>query len=294
MGVDAEHPGDTTLEREIVGLDALEFPFDERKSWSRRLWNAMWPTLLAVVGFFAVWQCVVWVGWRPRHMVPSPDRVLLHLLDLGTSARFWSATMTTTARAFTGFGLAMTIGTALGVLVSGSRVVRRSLGSLIAGLQSMPSITWFPAAILVFDRSEAAILFVVVLGASPAIANGLINAVDHIPPILLRAGHVLGARGVARFWHIVLPAALPGYLAGLKQGWAFAWRSLLAGELLVIIEARPALGSQLQVARELSDAPGLFALMIVILLIGVLVDGLLFATLERRVRRQRGLMEVDR
>jgi NitT/TauT family transport system permease protein len=103
---------------------------------------------------------------------------------------------------------------------------------------------------------------------------------------------VLGARGLASLRHVVLPAALPGSVAGLKQGWAFSWRSLMAGELLVIIETRPALGSQLQFARELSDAPGLLALMLVVLLIGILVDSLVFAAIEQRIRRRRGLVEV--
>ena len=156
----------------------------------------------------------------------------------------------------------------------------------------MPSIAWFPFAILLFKLSEGAILFVVVIGASPSIANGLINGIDHIPPLLLRAGRVLGARGLASLRHVVLPAALPGYVAGLKQGWAFSWRSLMAGELLVIIETRPALGSQLQFARELSDAPGLIALMLVVLAIGILIDSLVFAAIEQRIRRRRGLVEV--
>jgi NitT/TauT family transport system permease protein len=171
-------------------------------------------------------------------------------------------------------------------------VLRRAFGSFITGLQSMPSIAWFPFAILLFELSESAILFVVVLGAAPSIANGLVNGIDHIPPLLLRAGRVLGARGLASLRHVVLPAALPGYVAGLKQGWAFSWRSLMAGELLVIIETRPALGSQLQFARELSDAPGLIALMGVVLAIGILIDGLVFAGIEQRIRRRRGLVEV--
>ena len=106
---------------------------------------------------------------------------------------------------------------------------------MITGIQTMPSIVWFPLAIVLFAKSEAAILFVVVLGASPSIANGVISGVDHIPPMFLRAGRVLGARGAATYRHVVIPAALPAFVAGLKQGWAFAWRSLLAGELLVII-----------------------------------------------------------
>ncbi len=281
-----------SLEQEIEGLDALDAPFVERERRLGRAWGAAWPKLAAVGSVLAVWQIIAWTGWRPDYVLPGPGRVFSELGDLLGTAKFWSAVATTLRRAATGFALAIAIGTALGVAVSRSRILRRAFGSFITGLQSMPSIAWFPFAILVFKLSESAILFVIVLGASPSIANGLVNGIDHIPPLLLRAGRVLGARGLASLRHVILPAALPGYVAGLKQGWAFSWRSLMAGELLVIIETRPALGSQLQFARELSDAPGLIALMIVVLLIGILVDGLVFAAVEKRIRRRRGLVEV--
>jgi NitT/TauT family transport system permease protein len=132
-----------------------------------------------------------------------------------------------------------------------------------------------------------------VLGATPAITNGLLNGIDHIPPLLLRAGRVMGARGMRLYRHVVLPAALPGYLAGLKQGWAFAWRSLMAGELLVVIANRPSLGATLQFSREFSDAEGLLAVMIVILAIGIVVDLLVFRGLERAVLRRRGLAQPE-
>src|SRR5262249_58847766 len=148
-----------------------------------------------------------------------------------------------------------------------------------------PSVAWFPFAILLFQLSEAAILFVVVIGASPSIANGLIHGIDHVPTPLLRAGRMLGARGLASLWHVVLPAALPDYVAGLRQGWAFASRSLMAGELLVIIASRPAIGSQLHFAREPSDAPALIALMLVLLAIGVLIEGLGLGSVARSLPR---------
>jgi NitT/TauT family transport system permease protein len=281
-----------SLEAEIEGLDALDVPFIEPAPRLRSAWNAAWPKLVAAALVLVLWQLVVWSGWRPSYVLPGPGRVFTELAELIPTAKFWSAVATTLRRAATGFALAVAIGTALGVVVSRSRVLRRAFGSFITGLQSMPSIAWFPFAILLFELSESAILFVVVLGAAPSIANGLVNGIDHIPPLLLRAGRVLGARGLASLRHVVLPAALPGYVAGLKQGWAFSWRSLMAGELLVIIETRPALGSQLQFARELSDAPGLIALMGVVLAIGILIDGLVFAGIEQRIRRRRGLVEV--
>ena len=119
----------------------------------------------------------------------------------------------------------------IGLAVSQIPLLRRAIGSMIAALQTMPSIVWFPLAILLFQLSETAIFFVVVLGAAPSIANGLISGVDHIPPFWLRAGKVLGARRSSAWRHVVIPAAVPTYIAGMKQGWAFAWRSLMAGEL---------------------------------------------------------------
>jgi NitT/TauT family transport system permease protein len=163
---------------------------------------------------------------------------------------------------------------------------------MITGLQTMPTIAWFPLAILLFGLNESAILFVVILGAAPAIANGVISGVDHIPPLLLRAGRVLGARGLSAYRHVVIPASLPGFVAGLKQGWAFAWRSLMAGELLVIIAKKPSLGVRLEFARQNADAPALMAAMVVILIIGIMVDSLFFGRLERTIRRRWGLIDA--
>jgi NitT/TauT family transport system permease protein len=246
--------------------------------------------MAAIAIFGTVWQLIVASGWKPTYVLPPPGEVLGRLAGQIGTVTFWHAVGITMQRAALGFAAAVGIGTVLGLGVSQSRIVRTAVGSMITGFQSMPSIVWFPFAILLFGLTETAILFVIVLGAAPAIANGLIAGVDHIPPILLRAGRILGAKGPSAWRHVVLPAALPTYLSGLKQGWAFAWRSLMAGELLVIIAERPSIGVRLQFARELSDAAGLQAMMIVVLFIGLLVDGLFFGTLDRAVRRNRGLL----
>lgn len=276
-------------ETALAGLDALEV-VEPRQRLAPRIWATVWPKALAVFLLLGSWQLVVWSGWRPRHVLPGPTDVIPRLFENLISGTLLSAVATTMGRALTGYGLALLIGLAVGIAAAGSKTLRSGIGSLITGLQTMPSIAWFPLAILLFKLSEAAILFVVVLGAAPSIANGLLSGVDHVPPLLRRAGRVLGASGVSLYRHVVLPAALPGLVAGLKQGWAFAWRSLMAGELLVIIASRRSLGVELQFARELSDARGLLAAMLVILMIGILVDGLVFGTLERGIRRRRGLL----
>jgi NitT/TauT family transport system permease protein len=254
----------------------------------RTAWAWTWPKALAIMLVLAVWQVVVWSGWRPVYVLPSPAETLQTLWQMLGTERFWSALQTTMIRAVMGFALALVIGTTIGILVARITPLRLAVGSLITGLQTMPSIAWFPFAILLFGLNEQAILFVVVLGAAPSIANGVISGIDHIPPAFMRLGHVLGAGTVSLYRDIALPAAMPAYVAGLTQGWAFAWRSLMAGELLVIIAEKPSLGASLEFARQFSKAPLLLATMLVILILGMLVDGL-FSSYSRRIRRRRGL-----
>ena len=279
-------------EQELAGLDALETVVEPTPSFASRAWAMLWPKLMAIVIVVGGWQLVVMSGWKPEFILPSPFTVFDRLWQDMQTSEFWNAINVTMQRAVKGYALALIIGVALGLAVSRSRVLRAAVGSLITGLQTMPSVAWFPLAILLFKLSEAAIMFVIVLGAAPSIANGLIHGVDHVPPIMLRAGRVLGAKGISAYRHVILPAALPSFTAGLKQGWAFSWRSLMAGELLVIIAKSKSLGFLLASNRELVDAPGLMATMIVILAIGIIVDALFFAQIERRLRHRWGLDET--
>ena len=278
------------LAAEIAGLDALEAHLGTHPSRARRLWSALWPKLAAIVLALAVWQAVVWSGWKDDYVLPGPGKVLPALGDLVGSGKFWRAVGITMRRAVTGYALALVIGSVIGLAVARVRLLRSAVGALITGLQTMPSIAWFPLAILLFGLTERAIMFVVVLGAAPSIANGLIGGVDHVPPLMVRAGRMIGAKGVGLYRHVVLPAALPTYVAGLKQGWAFAWRSLMAGELLVIVANRPSIGDQLQFAREFSRSDQMLALMIVILVIGIVVDTV-FGRVDLMIRRRWGLID---
>jgi NitT/TauT family transport system permease protein len=274
---------------EFSGLDALDFPVTQRSARSRRIWRSLWPKLLASAIFFLGWQCLVWSGWRPEYLLPGPTEVVPTLFDnLDTLI---GAAGTTLWRAVEGFLLAIVIGVVIGGFVSRVSVLRAAIGSMITGIQTMPSVAWFPLAIALFKLSEGAILFVVVLGAAPSIANGLISGIDNIPPLLVRAGRALGARGFGAFRHITLPAALPSFVGGLKQGWAFAWRSLLAGELLVLIPGKHSLGEQLEVNRTFGDYRGMLATMMVIFVIGVAADALLFGAADRAIRRRYGLID---
>ncbi len=290
MGV-VDVPADDRVTAELTRLDTLEqAERGTRRSAARRTWSAAWPKLTAVVIFLSAWQLIVWSGWKADYILPGPTTVIPRFSEELGQVETWKAIRTTLRRAAIGFSLALLIGTVVGLGVARWRLLRTAVGSMITGIQTMPSIVWFPLAIVLFNKSEAAILFVVVLGASPSIANGVISGVDHIPPLFVRAGKVLGARGIATYRHVIVPAALPSFVAGLKQGWAFAWRSLLAGELLVIIAEKPSIGSRLEFERQFADYPGLIAMMLIVFLIGVIVDALCFGSLERSIRRRRGLL----
>jgi NitT/TauT family transport system permease protein len=259
-------------------------------------WQSLWPKAAAVALALAIWQLVVWSGWKPNYLLPGPGTVmrrLVHNLFGGNpvSGHLVKATSVTLRRAVTGYVMALVIGTILGVAIAQSRILRAALGSLITGFQTMPSVAWLPLAVVLFQLSERAILFVLLIGATPSIANGVVSGIDNVPPLLLRAGRVLGARGYAKYRHVVLPAALPGFVAGMKQGWAFAWRSLMAGELIVTIAHRPSLGGTLENASGQNDYVGLMAAMVVILVVGLLMDALVFGRLERTVLRRRGLAQ---
>jgi NitT/TauT family transport system permease protein len=277
-------------EEKLAWLEAQEVaqPDEQR---SRRLavkaWNALWPKVLAIAIVLAVWELIHLSGWK-KLIFPAPGPTLANLWDQAQTAQFWQAIATTGERAVIGFALAVLIGGVIGALVSRIAPLRAAVGSLITGLQTLPSIAWFPFAIILFGISTTTILFVIVLGAAPSIANGLIAGVDYTPPLLLRAGKMMGLRRLSLYRHLILPASLPAFVAGLKQGWAFAWRSLVAGELLVVIANHPSLGVLLSTYQDQADMESATSIIIVILILGIIVD-MLFGVADRAIRRRWGL-----
>ena len=272
-----------------AGLDALEVPVAPRVTRGRRIWRAAWPKLLAIAIFLGFWQFLIWIEWKPSFAFASPADTFQSLADNWSiiSEAMW----TTLWRGIQGYTIAIVIGVAIGAAVARIPVLRAAIGSMITGLQTMPSVAWYPLALLLFKLSEGAIFFVIVIGAAPSIANGLISGVDNISPVLLRAGKVLGAERLDSFRYVILPAALPSFVGGLKQGWAFAWRSLLAGEIIGGISGY-SLGQQLAANRDNADAAGVQAVMIVLFTIGVLVDVLVFGFAERKIRKRYGLVDA--
>ena len=276
----------------LAGLDRLEVPQVRGSAGSRakRIWGALWPKLLAIGIVLAVWELVYLSGWKSAAILPGPAAVFSDLWAQLHTALLWQAIATTLRRAVIGFGLAIIIGVVVGALVSRIKPLRAAVGSMITALQTMPSIAWFPFAIIFFGVNTAAILFVIVLGAAPSIANGLITGVDYTPPLLLRAGRTMGLGRIAMYRHLILPASLPSFVAGLKQGWAFAWRSLMAGELLVIIMGQPSIGVLLSTYQDQSAMASTISIMIVILVLGLVVDTI-FTRIDTTIRGRRGMLD---
>jgi NitT/TauT family transport system permease protein len=252
-----------------------------------RPWRVLWPKLLAIALVIVIWELIHLTGWK-KFVFPGPGVTLTNLWDQAHTGLLWHAIGTTLERAVIGFALAVLIGVVVGALVSRIPPLRAAVGSMITGLQTMPSIAWFPFAIILFGETTSAILFVIVLGAAPSIANGLIAGIDYTPPLLLKAGTLMGLRRLSLYRFLILPASLPTFVAGLKQGWAFAWRSLLAGELLVLIANQPSIGVLLAADQDQTDMPSTIAIMIVILIIGICVDSV-FGITDRAIRRRWGL-----
>ena len=273
-----------------AGLDALELgPVEARPSWWRRAVSSALPPLLALVAIVGVWQLVV--STRHPDNLPSPDAVWTSLTEQWNLGRIQEAVRTSLQRGGLGFLLSVAIATPVGLLLARVRVLRRAFRPLISGLQSLPSVAWVPLAILWFGLEERALYFVILMGAIPSIINGTISGIDQVPPLFQRVGQVLGARGLSLARHVLLPAALPGYLGGLKQGWAFSWRSLMAAELIVNSgDLGLGLGQVLDQSRTLGDVPGVLVGILSILVVGIAVELFVFDPLERHVLKQRGLL----
>ncbi|MEV6260779.1 ABC transporter permease [Streptomyces sp. NPDC051784] len=274
-----------------AGLDALDAVQVRRTPTREILLNKVLPPVVAVVLVILVWQLLVWAKVTDDYKLPPPGAVWDSLTDMWLQGTLLEVIWTSVSRGLFGFVMAVAIGTPLGMLVARVKVVRAAIGPILSGLQSLPSVAWVAPAIIWLGLDDSTMYAVILLGAVPSVANGLVSGVDQVPPLFLRAGRTIGATGLRGTIHIVLPAALPGYLAGLKQGWAFSWRSLMAAE---IIASSPdlglGLGQLLENGRNNFDMPGIFLAILLILFVGIAIDLLIFSPLERRVLRSRGLL----
>ncbi len=274
-----------------AGLDALETSAASRTSRARKVFAATWPPLIALAMLIGLWQLAFAAHLKPAFALPSPASVWSSLVEQTRNGTLPHAVWTSLRRGGLGFLASLAIGTPLGLLIARVRPVRRAIGPLVSGLQSLPSVAWVPAAILFFGFSESLIYAVMLLGAVPSIANGMVSGIDQVPPLYTRVGRVLGARGLTAARFVLLPAALPGYVGGLRQGWAFSWRSLMAAELVAQSpDLGLGLGGLLDLGRQNIDMPLVFVGIIAILFVGIAVELCVFAPLERRVLRRRGLL----
>ena len=287
-------PDDTPIDYRLDNLKELEAGLDHLQEATAPARPPVATRLLLPLGTLAallsLWQLLAWFASPRVDLVPGPIEVLGTAAGLLADGRLAEAVATSLQRGVLGFLLALGIGTPLGLLLAASPLLRRGVGPLVSGLQVLPSVAWVPAAIIWFGLTDSTVYFVVVMGATPSIINGLLSGVDTVPPQYRRLGTVLGASRIQALLRIVLPAALPGYLAGLKQGWAFSWRSLMAAEIIAVGGSIGfGLGSLLQQGRDLSSMAVVSCAILAILVVGIVIELLVFAPAERRLLRRRGL-----
>ncbi|KUO19068.1 ABC transporter permease [Streptomyces dysideae] len=275
-----------------AGLDALESSVTGRTPFRQTFTQKILPPLLAIAVVLAVWQGLVTfkIVDDPSRL-PSPGAVWDVVHQSWLEGTLLGYIWTSVSRGLLGFLFALAIGTPLGLLVARVKFVRAAIGPILSGLQSLPSVAWVPPAVIWLGLNNQMMYAVILLGAVPSIANGLVSGVDQVPPLFLRAGRTMGATGMKGTWFITLPAALPGYVAGLKQGWAFSWRSLMAAEIIASFpDLGVGLGQLLENGRNASDMAMVFEAILLILVVGIAIDLLIFSPLERWVLRSRGLL----
>ena len=242
--------------------------------------------LIFAAGVLVLWETLALLKVWPPYLFPTPQGVAESLWDGFKDHSLWIGIGVSMRRVVIGYVISVILGILLGMLLATNKFLEDTLGRVILGLQSLPSACWVPIALLWFGLSETAIIFVTITGSLLAVTQSTKAGFDNVPRILSMAGRNLGAKGPQMFWHVMLPASLPYLLDGLRQGWAFAWRSLITGEMIYISLG---LGQILMTGRDLNDINLVVAVMILIALLGYAVDGILFRRLDISIRNNWGL-----
>lgn len=250
--------------------------------------HSYFKPLLGWAALFLTWEITVRLHIWPSYIFPSPQRVATVWADLLMSGELLPGVLVSVRRLVSGFALAVVVGSLIGLGLARNKNLKQIFGGLILGLQTLPSICWLPLALLWFGLNEKAILFVVVMGAVLSITVAVEGAVRTIPPIYLRVGRMFKLSRFNIYRRIIIPAMLPNFVTGLKQGWAFAWRSLMAGEMLFITAG---LGQLLMIGRELNNIAQVMAIMLTIVLLGLVIDIFIFGTVERRLHQKWGFVK---
>lgn len=238
-----------------------------------------------------IWELVYKVGvdylgvWKP-YIFPSPIEVIKTLIGLVLDNTIIIAIWSSLKRIAIGYILSIIIGISIGLLIVRYKYIDENFSSLMIGLQTLPSICWLPFAILWYGLDEKAIIFVIAIGSVFAISIETSSGIKNINPLYMKAGQTMGAKGLKLYWNVILPSALPAIVSGMKQGWSFAWRALMAGEMLA---ATTGLGQVLMIGRELADISQVVAVMLVIIIIGLGLDKCVFERIERNLRYKWGL-----
>jgi NitT/TauT family transport system permease protein len=244
------------------------------------------PPLLGIAGLIAVWTVVA--AATDTSSLPGPAEAWTALRDGFSDGVFMEATLKTLIRLAFSFAAALVIGTAFGLILSVSELARRSVRPLVVALQITPFVAWVPLAIVWFGVTERAVVFVAIAGAFPSVTLATLQAIRQVPPLYVRAGRTLGAAGWELQRTVVFPAALPGYMSGVQQAWGFAWKALMAGELIVQTSGASGLGHLLDRSDGVAS---ILAVVGVIAVIGVAVEYLIVGAIDRRIRSRRGLLE---
>ena len=234
----------------------------------------------------AVWQIVAYADIWPNNIFPSPLEVVEDLAYGASDGSLFYGIATSMWRLTIGLAIAISGGIVLGIFMARVEIVNQTIGSLVLGLQSIPSVAWVPLAILWFGLTDAGIIFVTAIGAIFAVTINTYTGVKNIDPHYIEAARNMGAKGDQLITNVLIPAAFPYMISGFKQGWAFAWRGVIGAELLFSFLG---MGFLLNVGRQLSDVSQVIAIMLVIMGIGILVDGLVFKRLENKVMSRWGL-----
>jgi NitT/TauT family transport system permease protein len=237
-----------------------------------------------------LWALVAKLHVWPPYLFPPPWDVAQALWAGFADHSFWIGVGVTMKRMLIGYSLSVALGMVLGLGVGSSKFLEETLGGLLVSLQSLPSICWIPLAVLWFGLTEKAILFVVLMGSVLSVTIAMEDGRKQMPKIYAMAGRNLGASGFRLFWSVLLPASLPFIVSGLKQGWAFGWRSLIQAEMIFLSLG---LGQLLMMGRDLNDMSQVLAVMILIIILGFLVNGLVFRAMERRLQEKWGLLTAE-
>jgi len=248
--------------------------------------NLLGKKIIFYVSLIAVWQIIDTTNIWPDQIFPSPLEVGEDLLYGILDASLFFGIGTSLLRLIIGLGIAIAGGMVLGIFMARKEIVNQTIGSLVLGLQSIPSIAWVPLAILWFGLTDYGIIFVTAIGAMFAVTINTYSGVKNIDPNYIAAARNMGAKGGQLITSVLIPAAFPYMISGFKQGWAFAWRGVIGAELLFSFLG---LGFLLNVGRQLNDVSQVIAIMIVIMSIGILIDGFVFKRIENKVMSRWGL-----